>query len=476
MFEDTAFDVIDKFIISDKEEETGKDLVTVLAFDNNYMKDKQLYDANEIANYGYTFPRKSIVDLITQLDQRLKKLSANTETQICPKAIFIDFDLSYPTGANGELSNGDSKLLKALSIKRCYKTLLPIITTHHYIKESKDKENPIHNAIQKRIKYDDILFVSPYFHFGSDDVTRRYEPIKTIGGENYISAPIALWQLIKYGKVYLKQAETFPDHAKQVSKENPITRPKGESLNVNANMIWIKNYNKDKSNDCLQQSYWQQLHKYSLSTECDKNLNNITHERINNRVLLIGGTDKENPNYKPSSGDYHNVLKIINTESMSGVDLHANTLMTLLHLAKNNQANPVMQQVNIWLAISIIFISFFLIDLLIAMLLQRYAVSSEQTHIILSFTINTVVLLGISILFIKAEQLQWFNWIGVLLLFELIEGIILTRRYLPILLNLLLIKLFVIIKHQLPALFKWLYAKVIAITKIIATKIQEKNQ
>lgn len=443
--DDIAFDIIDKLYLSTKQQDTGDDLVTVLAFDNAYMKNHGLFDANkDIANYGYTFPRKHIAAVITRLDRRLANI-AKTIKNPCPKALFIDFDLSYTTNESGKLSEGDKELLKTLANPdRCYPILLPLSHTHNIIKESKD---PIIQALIGK----KIFFVSPFFHFGSDDVTRRYEPIKKIAGENYPAAPLALWQIIKYGEINTQQIESIADPVGQQNQANKTD----ESINVNSTMIWLKHYHKDKNKDGIQASHWTKLQKRSLN-----NTQPIPHDRLINHVLLLGGTDKEDSIYKPSSGDHHKVLSFINTESMAGVDIHANTLMTLLHLTQGNQQTPIMQQLHPAIGVILVFISFFLISLSTQLLLKRFNTNSEQWGLTLSVIVNLVILFIISILLLQSEKHLWFNWFSIFVLFETIEGVLFIKGYLPLFLKLFAVRIIRKLQKQLLMQLKFIQLKV----------------
>ncbi len=443
--DDIAFDIIDKLWLSEKPQNTGADLVTVLAFDNAYMKSHNLFDDDiNLANYGYTFPREHIAKAIQRIDQRLEKLAEITNKAPCPKALFIDFDLSYATNENGELSEGDKALLNTLAKPdRCYPILLSMSQRHNIVKDS---SNPvILSLINKK-----IFFVSPFFHYGSDDVTRRYEPIKPIDGINYPAAPLALWQIIKHGKIDTAQLQAINDpvNRQRNSQHNSDVKP-----DVNSTMIWIKHYQKPK--DGIQRSHWQQLQKRSLGLEKP-----IPHDRIDKQVLLLGGTDQEDPNYRAGSGDYHKVLNFISDESMAGVDIHANTLMTFLYLSQGKQNLPLMNQISWFTGTLLVFVSFFIVSLLTQLLLSRFNINSEQLGLTLSVLANLGVLFILSIWLMHSEKHLWFNWFTVFILFESIEGILFIKGYAPL-----------FIKLPVLRVVRYIQGKIINGLKIISSRM-----
>ena len=118
--------------------------------------------------------------------------------------------------------------------------------------------------------------------------------------------------------------------------------------NVNANMIWFKKYKKLET-DTLpfpQNSFWKNLEKYSLASKSGElPLQKVDSANFKKTVILLGGTYQKNPKYYAET-DYHKVLNFfIGTEKMNGIDIHANTLMTLLFL------NGPMEQVSLFSSI-----------------------------------------------------------------------------------------------------------------------------
>ena len=458
--EDFAFDITNEWSISKKEQATASERVTVFAFDNQYMADNGLFDIDEdsdqkeknIANYGYVFPRENLAQFIEQLDARVEKLSI-IPSFTCPKALFIDFDLSFPTGTSKKqtplaenLTKGDKHLLTTLEKpKRCYKILLAKNNTHHYVKDYANSQ------LKQLIEDKRIRFVSPYFHASADgsSTIRRHEPIKKIAGTTYPSAAIALWQISKTGMIDVTAVEQqFTDAVKDNSKNSKVVQK--NRGNVNDNMILIKHYKRPENYNCPEKSYWSQLRKYAVG--CTKE---IPHTDLNNTVLMLGGTYQENSRYALGANDYHNVLNFMDGEPMAGVDIHANTLMTLFYLDQTNGTvlkAPVMKPLWMPTSLLVIFISFFLIDFFIAYLLQRKEINNKELHFILLLIINTLVLYSISLYFLNSEKHQWFNWAISSILNDISGGMFLVRSRLA---NLFLVKISAVFKQQLITLMSY---------------------
>jgi len=425
--ENPAFDMVYKPALShfDQTAKSENKKVSVFAFDNAFMRKEGLYIKDEFAkkesldnvNYAYVFPRKYIVKFILDLDERIKE-----EGVSCPKALFIDFDLSFPVATVNEENNNDKNnktLLEVLKNKdRCYTILIPKIGIKHYIEESDDEQ------IKHLINHKKIIFVSPYFHINEDAQVRRYQPTKKIADKEYPSAAHALWKIMNDQAIDTQQIKKdFPDYVDASQAYSNNKRP-----SVNGTIIWFKTYiaepgSIETSKNCMTcYSHWKNLIKYSLADS----LENQFSDAFDNSVILLGGTYQPNPDYY-DSGDYYSVLNFLGSESFSGIDIHANILMTLLHFDQNKP----MQNVGLLPSLLIIFISFFLVDLMVSSFFQRIGRSNEKIELFLTLIINIVLLYFISWFFlIRAEPPLWFNWIIPLILIELVEIIIFVRKYL----------------------------------------------
>lgn len=446
--ENPAFDAINKLLISTNEQRIGdsdSNKVTVFAFDNTYMEQHELFNDKQIATYGYTFPREEIAAFITKLDLHLQYLTQQDKRPVCPKAVFIDFNFKYTSNVNNGYSAGDKALIEALSQPHCYTILLPKNSPLHYIERAK-KSYP---ALQQRFDEKKIILVSPYFHSDENGVVRRYEPIKEIDGTIYPAAAIALWQLLKTNKVDAQQAKQFIDNVKlkQSTQQLSSTGTAQEEKplpNVNANWILIKNYKDSKSpkpNRCPQRSYWKNLTKYSLS--CD--FGHLFPETFDKTLLLLGATATQNSLYYPE-GDHQKISQFWQDENMSGVDIHANILLTLLYLDHNNNELPSIKQLPLYASSLIIFSLFFLLDLLSVCFLQHWNKSNGTMTITVSLIINSIVLFLLSFYLLQEKQ-YWLNWMVTLIIFQLLEFLKIINKG-PVILYDKLLKSLALLKKQ----------------------------
>jgi hypothetical protein len=435
--EDFGFDVINQILISSRQEVGGrtKNDVTVFAFDNAYMRQYSLYDEDGVSTFGSIFPRQHIVVFFDNLDRHLLHLARLTGVEgYCPKAVFVDIDTSYPSGANAVLSEGDKQLIQTLSKPRCYKILLARGSKYNFI-ESAAKSNP---SLQAQLDSQSLMFVSPNFHQGNDDIVRRNEPVKTINDIPYLSAAIALWQIIKRDKTDLAQAHEFINDVKQAETTEKETKKRSHRLNVNANRIWMRNYNyphqtTSAKQPCGVNSYWDNLKKYSLS--CSFKGFIPSPEYFNGNVLMLGSTEVENSDEGLGRNDYHKIPDILVDKTMSGVDIHANSLMTLLHLDAANtglKKLPQLMQLAWFKSLSIVFFTFFLVYLFITWLLQVINIQGVQTIFLISAVTSSAVFFAISLALINSSQPVWFNWVVGVILVQIVEVVLLLRNYLPL--------------------------------------------
>ena len=451
--EDYGFDVINQIMISSRQELGGsaKNAVTVFAFDNEYMKQQSLYDEDGVSTFGSIFPRQHIASFFENLDRHLLHLAKLTGVEnYCPKAVFVDIDTSYPSGANAVLSQGDKGLINALSKPRCYKILLARGSKYNFIEHAaKDLA-----ALKAQFDSQSLMFVSPNFHQGNDDVVRRNEPVKVIGGKPYPNAAIALWQIIKHGNVDLAQAHEFINDVKQAEAAEKDTQKRSHRVNVNANRIWMRNYNyphqtNPAKQSCGVNSYWDNLKKYSLS--CSFKGMVPSPEYFDGNVILLGSTEVENSDDGLGRNDYHKIPDIFVDKTMSGVDIHANSLMTLLHLDsahKDPGKLPQLMQLAWFKSLSIVFFTFFLVYLFITWLLKAIKIQSVQTLFLISAVLSSVVFFAVSFALINSSQPVWFNWVVGVILVQIVEGVLLLRNYLPLLAGRSIIWMSSVVKKQ----------------------------
>lgn len=381
--EDMAFDIVNKFSIKTKPIKTNSPHILLFGIDDLYMKEHRLYDEHNKSNYGYLFPRDQIATFIESLDE----LSLEIESKNLPKALFIDYDMSFTTMPYGqELSSEDTKLLEVLKKPRPYSIMLPKTSFYNFIEKSTDKD------IQKAIEEQRIIFVSVSILLGSDDIVRRYQSYKHFSkgdeSKEYINIGVALWEMIRGKNIDLN------------SGKNPFYKD-----DIIGNRIWIKAYsNFELEDNCsVQRSYWQKLTKYSANCS----LFDIVEEDFSDSVLMLGGTYTQND-------DNFNVLNILNTESFTGIDLHANVLMTMLHLDGS------MHRLNLWYSLLIVFFSFFIFSLLITKIFSLLNISKKKIEFMALLVLNTIVLISLSIYLLNEYNL-WFNWFIPLIVSEFVE-------------------------------------------------------
>jgi hypothetical protein len=392
--EDIAFDTINKYFIKTEHTDTKTPQVMIFAIDDLYMKEQHLYDEYNQSNYGYLFPRDKIADFIERVDE----LCSNIERKNLPKALFIDYDMSFTSLPYGKkLSKEDKKLLDLLKRERPYKILLPKTRRYNFVEQSDDPD------IQNAIKRGDIIFVSVAFLKSRDGSTRRYNGYRYLREDDkikkYISVDIGLWQLINYGAIDINSSD------ERFKKDDII-----------ANRIWFKSYSERIVDDgcSMQKSYWEKLSKYSANCS----LFDIVEEDFAGSVLMLGGTHRYN-------GDSFSVLNVHESETLSGIDMHANALMTMLYLGKG------MQRLSLGKSLAIVFFSFFIISLSISVIFSILRFHNEEFEFMTQLLLNTIALISISAYLIHKYNL-WFNWFIPLILFELVEIYDYVENFIPL--------------------------------------------
>ncbi len=389
--EDMAFDVVSKFSIKTTPIKTNSLQVMVFAIDDLYMSEHKLYSEENKSNFGYLFPRDHISGFIENLDE----LTMEMESKNLPKALFIDYDMSFTTMPYGkELSKEDKKLLHVLKRERDYTIFLPKTNSYNFIESSKDTE------IQKSIKNKKIVFVSVSFLESSDGVVRRYQSSKQYmdknGSKEYEGVWIALWQILRGEEIDLNSS-------KQLFLKNDII----------GNRIMTKSYNSLlKEDGCsMQESYWKNLTKYSANCS----LFDIVEEDYAGGILMLGGTYAQN-------NDNFDVNNIWSTDSFTGVDIHANTLMTLLHLDSS------MQRLPLWISLILVFFTFFLLALFVSWMFALVKIDNKEKEFLVLFLVNTIILISVSIYLLR-EQHLWFNWLVPWTVLGLVEFFMIMKAW-----------------------------------------------
>jgi len=377
--EDFAFDTINKYAFFKKEETTQSPHVFLFTIDDLYMREQHLFDEENETNYGYTFPRDQIANFIEALDE----LSSELDEGSCPTALFIDYDFSFTTMPYGKrLSKEDITLINTLKKDHTYTIFLPKTSKYNFIEQSQD---PI---IQKKIQEEAIRFVSVSL-LQSNDTVRRYVGFERFDDSSYISADIALWQIARETEINLFQED-----------------------DIIGNRILFKAYRPaiEEASCSMQQSYWRSLHRYSANCS----LFDIPYEDFNHSIIMLGGTHSQN-------NDTFSILNIFRPKTYSGIDIHANTLMTLFYLNR-----PLTRLPLIW-SIILVFTIFFLLDLAISLMFEKLHIQSEKLNLILLMLLSSITLFSISSYLFYSKHL-WFNWSIPAILFQGIEMIILFRK------------------------------------------------
>ena len=387
--EDVAFDTVNKFSIYNKELATDTPHVLVFAFDDLYMKKNQLFDEDNISNYGYLFPRNYISDFIVNLDS---ELAHEDFDGVAPKALFIDYDMSFSSMSSGkELSKEDTELLEVLAKERSYVILIAKTQKANFVEFS---SNP---AIKKAIRQKRIVFVSVPLLRSKDDVVRRYRSKESFGYAHptkpYTSVNVLLWQILT---------------------DKPSVNPFKEK-DIIGNRIFLKAYTQSESSDeCVAYtSGWQQLKKYSALCP----IYEIDSQEFDGGIIMLGGTHSQN-------NDKFSVLSVLGQKTYTGVDIHANAIMTMLHLDGS------LERLSIGWSLMIVFMSFFVLDSLLTLLFGVFNFKHEKVSFVLLLLFSTLLFISLSIYFLNVYQL-WFNWFVPLILFQILEMIFLIRKKSP---------------------------------------------
>ena len=383
--EDIAFDIVDKFHIESTPTDTKGPKVLLFAVDDLYMKAHGLYDEENESDYGYLFPRDKLADFIEELDE----FTEEAEPTNRPRALFVDYDMSFTTLPYGkELSKEDRKLLTVLRRDRSYTIVLPKTSRYNFVQYSDDRR--IRDAIKKK----KIVFASVPLLEDEEGVVRRYRSIERFkdlnesGEKEYPSVDLLLWQLIR-------EKEIDPDKLTKRFLEDDIV----------GNRILIKSYDDPivQEGCSFQKSHWLKLERYSANCS----LFDIVEEDFAGAVVMLGAVHRHNE-------DRFKALDVAGSEELSGIDLHANTLMTLLYL------NGPLGRLGLWQSLLIVSVVFFVLAYGTSVLFSSLGIENEETEFVVLLALNSIILIAVSIYFLDKEKL-WFNWFVPLILYEIVE-------------------------------------------------------
>jgi hypothetical protein len=158
-------------------------------------------------------------------------------------------------------------------------------------------------------------------------------------------------------------------------------------------------------------SYIAKSSKYSANCS----LFDIVEEDFSNSILMVGGTYTQN-------NDNFVVNNIFGTDSFTGVDMHASTLMTLLHL------NGPLKRLPLSISLFLVFFTFFLSALFIFKLFILMKIENKEKEFFILFLVNTIIFIMISIYLLR-EQHLWFNWLIPWAVLGLVEFFMITKTW-----------------------------------------------
>lgn len=389
--EDISFDLLNKYAIENKVQDTSSPNVLLFKFDDFYLKEKKLVDKRDNTNYGYLFPRDNVAAFISNLDTFLKEIEAKDR----PQALFIDYDFSYTSlPYNKGLSQEDTLLLNTLKEDRDYKIYLPKTNDFNFIEQSMDIK------IQELIKSKKINFVSVSLVESSDDIARRYLPSREFYNkeekQNYTQAMIRLWN-------HSKNNDNNIEIHNQFTNKSDIE-----------NRIIFRNYEEKIDEDDYETylSNWQKLFVYSANYPFDE----IIEENFYNSIVLLGGAHSSND-------DRFSVSSLKDADSLSGIEVHANTLMTLFYL------DGKLEKYNFYKSVFIVFALFIIVNFILEILFDIFGFKDRRgLEFIVLLVVISAVMYYISY-YILTEYKQWFNWFIPVILFEAIEIIEMIKKY-----------------------------------------------
>jgi CHASE2 domain-containing sensor protein len=398
--EDFSFDIINNYIFSFQEEKVDAPNLLLFKVDNNYLKEKSLLDKNKETTYGYLFPRVYLAEIISKFDSLLEEI----EKEYYPSSLFIDYDISYKSDPhNITYTQDDLKLIEVLKKERAYTIYLTKTANNNYIENFDDE------VLQKKIKNKEIVFVSTGLTVSNDNISRRYYPY-----ENYISKD---GKEIKYPLVEIEIFKNIKN-----LQENVINNFSQDKIALIENRIIFKDYEKQKivNNSELIQSKWQNLKLFSANYDLD----DIPKENFKNAIIYLGGTHS-------NSDDIF--VKDSYDRELSGIEMHANVLMTMFYL------DGKLDRLNIYFSIFIIGFIVFFSDMFMKFLFKGnkkedeliikikeeefifevnkdgIMVKAKEDSFINKFKDDGYIFLTISILFLISyylliEYKVWFNW------------------------------------------------------------------
>jgi len=387
--EDRAFDLTSWFALSQEKTDIQAPNLFLLLVDDKYLKKESLLDEYNETTYGYIMPRSYLADII----QRVDTLVEDLDTQNYPKALFLDYDIAYLSDPNNKTPTYDDKLfLEQLKKDRPYIIYLPMTSNYNIVYRSQDTK------IQQLIASGKLRFVSVGLTIANDDLSRRYLSYEVYRDKNntkrkFYNIAVTLWH----------------DYN---TTNNSLD---GFSLDDNTlieNRIIFKNKEKIEQMPLYDvwQSYWKPFQIFSASYPLDM----IYEDDLQNAVIMIGAGHSESDDTFEID-DYN--------REITGVEMHANALMTLFFL--DGKLQRLYLPYTIILIFFIIFIVYFSIELLYnsfffckikeivnsfqSQTLKNFLLWIQPDKSVVSLFVSMGFLFGCSYILLK-EYHCWFNW------------------------------------------------------------------
>ena len=377
---DQGFDLLDKFVVSEVSE-TLADTPSLLVFsyDNKYMSEKNLWDEDKNSNYGNLFERSRLTHFIEVLDKRSQRLKAFGKAT--PKALFIDFDLSFTLMPDGKtLSAEDKAFLERLKVARDYVIVLPKAQSANFVEKAEDQE------IQRLIKAKKIVFASVGFNLSKDNTVRRYRAFEHFhenGVEkSYVNANLYLWKLSQNKALNVRAIED------EFSNKDVVL-----------NRIVFKGY----ENELGIQSRWKHYKHYSVLRHASKKTDRVGLARYENAIVMLGTSYDKN-------ADTFQVLNIFGSEQLSGIEIHANILMSLFFF------NGQLKLLPFGWTLFLVFLVFFLLDSLMAVSLAVWNIEANNWTNAVVFVLSSLVLALMSWMFLYMGY--WLDWFAPVVLLD----------------------------------------------------------
>ena len=155
----------------------------------------------------------------------------------------------------------------------------------------------------------------------------------------------------------------------------------------------------------MKKSYWENLHCYSAEYHFGKSDDDV----YSDAVIMLGTTYHNN-------NDTFEILASGDALNMSGVEIHANVLLTLFYL--NGQLKPL----HIGFTILLVFFLVFIIDFGVAYLLYKYNKKENKWTMVSVLVLTLAVMLLVSLILLQYGY--WFNWFVPMILYDVIDVIL----------------------------------------------------